>query len=117
MKFTATLFIDNQFNGIQFAPGVLKSTIEEYSQSSINFGELGRQSSSIVNLRNISHSIENIRFEENRVVADFNTLETPAGKLVEELIKNQFTANPRILGIVKDNQISWAEILSFDIDL
>jgi hypothetical protein len=49
-------------------------------------GELDHPESSIVNLNNVSHNITKVWWEGNNVMGELVLLNTPAGKIAQELI-------------------------------
>jgi hypothetical protein len=66
-------------------------------------GELDHPESSIINLNNVSHLITKIWWEGNNVMGELELLNTPAGKIAQELILNKIPVgiSSRAMGSVK----------------
>jgi hypothetical protein len=50
-------------------------------------GELDHPDDSVINLRNASHMVTDIWMEENNVMGKIRVLDTPSGKVLQELVK------------------------------
>lgn len=78
-------------NGRIYPKKVLESAINnlvEAVQERRCVGELDHPTYDMVKLSNASHIITNLRFEGNDVIGEAEILSTPAGKVVEALIKD-----------------------------
>ena len=77
-------------NGRVYPKDVLKQQIEKYAAgpiaSNTAMGELDHPESSIVNLNNVSHNIMRVWWEGNNVMGELMLLNTPSGKIAQELI-------------------------------
>ena len=77
-------------NGRIYPKEVLKREVEKYIKNSINtntaMGELDHPESSIVNLNNVSHNIKSIWWENNDLMGELELLNTPSGKIAQEII-------------------------------
>jgi hypothetical protein len=54
-------------------------------------GELDHPESSIINLKNVSHNIVDIWWDEDKVMGKLEILPTPSGNIVKALIENNIT--------------------------
>ena len=77
-------------NGRVYPKEVLKREAEKYAKSSIAtntaMGELDHPESSIINLNNVSHNIIRIWWENNDLMGELELLNTPSGKIAQEII-------------------------------
>lgn len=77
-------------NGRVYPKDILEKQIEKYIdgpvKSNTAMGELDHPESSIVNLNNVSHNITKVWWEGNNVMGELVLLNTPAGKIAQELI-------------------------------
>jgi hypothetical protein len=77
-------------NGRVYPRDILEKQIEKYIdgpvKSNTAMGELDHPESSIVNLNNVSHNITKVWWEGNNVMGELVLLNTPAGKIAQELI-------------------------------
>ena len=78
-------------NGRVYPFNTLKEQINKYMNgpmaSRTSTGELDHPESSIINLSNVSHLITKIWWEENDVMGELTLLNTPSGKIAQEIIK------------------------------
>ena len=78
-------------NGRVYPYDTLKKQIEEYMNgpmaSRTSTGELDHPESSIINLSNVSHLITKIWWEGNDVMGELTLLNTPSGKIAQEIIR------------------------------
>jgi len=77
-------------NGRIYPPEVLKKQVELYTKgpiaSNTAMGELDHPESTIVNLNNVSHVINKVWWEGNDVMGMLTLLNTPSGKIAQEII-------------------------------
>jgi hypothetical protein len=77
-------------NGRVYPPEVLKNQVELYTKgpvaSNTAMGELDHPESTIVNLGNVSHVIKRVWWEDNDVMGELELLNTPSGKIAQEII-------------------------------
>ena len=77
-------------NGRVYPPEVLKKQVELYTKgpiaSNTAMGELDHPESTIVNLNNVSHVINKVWWEGNDVMGMLTLLNTPSGKIAQEII-------------------------------
>jgi len=78
-------------NGRVYPLNTLKEQIEKYVKgpmaSRTSTGELDHPESSIINLSNVSHLITKIWWEGNDVMGELTLLNTPSGKIAQEIIR------------------------------
>jgi hypothetical protein len=78
-------------NGRVYPLKTLKEQIDKYMNgpmaSRTSTGELDHPESSIINLSNVSHLITKIWWEGNNVMGELTLLNTPSGKIAQEIIK------------------------------
>lgn len=93
-------------NGRIYRKPIVEKEIERY-QSLINgkraLGELGHPPNPSINLDKVSHLITNLRFEGNDIYGKAKILDTPMGKIAQNLIEEGvcFGVSSRGLGSVK----------------
>jgi len=77
-------------NGRVYPKEVLQREAEKYLKGPIAdntaLGELDHPESSIVNLNNVSHNIKRIWWEGNDLMGELELLNTPSGKIAQEII-------------------------------
>jgi hypothetical protein len=78
-------------NGRVYPLSTLKVQVDKYVSgpmtSRTSTGELDHPESSIINLSNVSHLITKIWWEENDVMGELTLLNTPSGKIAQEIIR------------------------------
>lgn len=91
-----------------YPKNILERECNRYSESSIkmrkSLGELDHPESNVVNLKNVSHLISEIWWDENDVHGNIEILNTPAGNIAKELIMAGVTLgiSSRGMGSVKN---------------
>jgi hypothetical protein len=77
-------------NGRVYPKEVLEPQVEKYIKDSIEtntaLGELDHPETSVVNLGNTSHIIKKIWWEGNDLMGELELLNTPSGKIAQEII-------------------------------
>jgi len=77
-------------NGRVYPKEVLEREAKKYAEGPISdntaLGELDHPESSIVNLNNVSHNIKRIWWEGNDLMGELELLNTPSGKIAQEII-------------------------------
>ncbi len=77
-------------NGRVYPREVLQREVEKYMEGPIKsntaMGELDHPESSIVNLNNVSHTIKRVWWEGNDLMGELELLNTPSGKIAQEII-------------------------------
>lgn len=83
------------------------------------YGELGHPEGFDTSTKNISHTIKNIKIEDNKLIGDITILDTNTGKqlknIIEELGQDSVIFRPRSAGKINDNkEISNLIVFTFD---
>ena len=82
-------------NGRFYPREILEREVKNYIDGPIKenraLGELDHPDSSIINLKNVSHNIKNIRWDGDDVVGTIEILPTPSGNILTELFRNGIT--------------------------
>jgi len=77
-------------NGRVYPKEVLMREVEKYIEGSIKsntaMGELDHPESTIINLKNASHNIKRIWWEGNDLMGELELLNTPSGKIAQEIV-------------------------------
>jgi len=77
-------------NGRVYPYDTLKTQIDSYIKGPIasrtSTGELDHPESSIINLNNVSHLITKVWWEDKNVMGELTLLNTPSGKIAQEII-------------------------------
>ena len=77
-------------NGRVYPKEVLQREVEKYVEGPIKtntaLGELDHPESSIVNLNNVSHNIKRVWWEGHDLMGELELLNTPSGKIAQEII-------------------------------
>ncbi len=77
-------------NGRVYPADILRRQVEAYIKGPIatktSTGELDHPEASIINLSNVSHLITEIWWENNNVMGELVLLNTPSGKIAQEII-------------------------------
>jgi len=94
-------------NGRVYPRETLEKEVNKYIKNLVesrgSMGELDHPESSIINLNNVSHLITKIWWEGNNVMGELELLNTPSGKIAQELILNKIPVgiSSRAMGSVK----------------
>ncbi len=77
-------------NGRVYPLEILKKQVDEYIKGPVSSktatGELDHPESSVINLNNVSHLITKVWWEGNDVMGELLLLNTPSGKIAQEII-------------------------------
>lgn len=69
-----------------------------------------------VNLKNVSHVIDNLELFENELYGDIKILDTPKGKVLSDLMKdNLLYISSRGMGSIREDSVYDYKLISFDI--
>jgi hypothetical protein len=78
-------------NGRVYPKEILMREVKKYEQNQIKerraLGELDHPESSIINLKNVSHNVLEVKWKGNDVVGVVEILPTPSGNILKELLK------------------------------
>ena len=96
-------------NGRIYRKDILQREVENYQKSIVerrSLGELDHPDDSVVNLKNCSHLAVKMWWEGENVMAKFEVLDTPAGKILKDLVKAnvKLGISSRGLGSVKEEK-------------
>lgn len=77
-------------NGRKYPKPILEREFNKYVEGPVKsrtaLGELDHPDSSIINLNNVSHLITKIWWEGNNVMAEIELLNTPSGRIAQEIV-------------------------------
>lgn len=103
MKIISNFNFNNNITGIVFEENSFKKAFENYIRTHKDSSMLGEiihsnKKENYISLQNISHVITKINNDNGIVNIEAESLSTPQGKLVENMIKNdlQLTVVPRV---------------------
>lgn len=123
-KFTTTLIPLNQLNlngRIYQDNENLRNCIKEFNEKQerlhVAYGELGYPDTFDTTLRRVSHTIENVRIEDDKVVGEIKILNTSCGKELKDILDKggDFVFRPRAAGSVNsDGTVNIKKVFSFD---
>lgn len=93
-------------NGRVYPKNILEREVEKYKskiQDNVATGELDHPDSSTINLKNVSHKINNVYWEGDDVMGEVEILTTPSGNILKELLKSgvKLGISSRGMGSVK----------------
>jgi len=96
-------------NGRIYPHKVLTKEVENYSKlvkERRALGELDHPEDSVINLRNASHLVTEIWWSEKDVMGKVKVLDTPSGKVLQELVKSGVSLgiSSRGMGSVREDQ-------------
>lgn len=78
-------------NGRVYPKEILMREVKKYAETCIRekraLGELDHPDSSIINLKNVSHNVLEVKWSGNDVVGIVEILPTPSGNILKELLK------------------------------
>jgi len=103
-------------NGRYYPREILQREVKNYKDGPVKenraLGELDHPDSSIINLKNVSHNIKDIYFEEDDVMGLVEILPTPSGNILKELFKNGISVgiSSRGMGSLKPGQDGVQEV-------
>ena len=101
-------------NGRIYPKDILMREVKSYKKVQIAekraLGELDHPESSVVNLQNVSHNVLDAYFQGDDVVGKVEILDTPAGKILKELLKAGIKLGISSRGLGSVNQIDEATV-------
>ena len=96
-------------NGRVYPKNILEREVEKYKGREIKenraYGELDHPESSVVELKNTSHIVRDVWWNGDDVVGAVEILNTPAGKILQELVKAGCTVGISSRGMGSVSQI------------
>ena len=78
-------------NGRMYSQSLMEREVNRYKQlveERRALGELDHPESSVINLQNCSHLVTEIWMEDNKVMGKIEVLQTPAGKILQNLVEH-----------------------------
>lgn len=103
-------------NGRIYPKEILIREVKKYQENQIKenraLGELDHPESSVINLRNVSHNVLEVKWEGNDLVGKVEILPTPSGNILKELLGAgiRLGISSRGLGSVKEINESTVEV-------
>tara|TARA_Y100000593_G_scaffold93081_1_gene186682 strand:- start:856 stop:1461 length:606 start_codon:yes stop_codon:yes gene_type:complete len=96
-------------NGRIYPLGVLKREMQNYMKlvrENRALGELDHPEDSVINLKNSSHMVTDVWFDDNKVMGKIKILDTPAGDIARSLVNSgvQLGISSRGLGSVRETR-------------
>jgi hypothetical protein len=96
----------------------LRQSIEDFNKrvenTGVMYGEFEHPSRFDVSLNRVSHTVKNVRIEENSVLGDVTILNTKYGKKIKEF-EDMFVFRPRSAGNINlDGTVNIKKIFTFD---
>jgi len=110
-------------NGRVYPVDILKREAEKYMDNFVKqrraMGELDHPESSVVNLKNVSHNIIDMGWDDKDLVGTVEILPTPSGNILKDLLKAGILLgiSSRGLGSVKKDMRENADVVQDDFDL
>ena len=95
-------------NGRVYPPPVLQREVKNYQKlvkERRALGELDHPDDSVINLKNASHMVTSVWMEGNSVMGKVQVLNTPSGKILQELVNDgvKLGISSRGMGSVSEN--------------
>lgn len=103
-------------NGRVYPKDILMKEMNRYLSENVKtrtaMGELDHPDSEVVNLANVSHLITNVWWEGNDVMGELELLNTPSGKIAQEIITSGIPLgiSSRAMGSVKQMSEGTVEV-------
>jgi len=93
-----------------YKPEILESFLnKEY------FGEINHPDNSVVNVKKISHKINNLEIKDNELLGEVEILNTPEGNKLKEIGIENVVFRPRGFGNINENkEVENYELIAFD---
>lgn len=106
VTFTIPLNVPNKY-GMIYAEDVMKSAVEDYVEKHKGKPMLGclnpgmSRTSMVPSFLNVSHKITGLEVKDGSIYGKAILLDTPMGKIVQDLKDSSLTFAPNIIGTVK----------------
>ncbi len=93
--------------------------IKEFVERNVALGELDHEDSPVIQLKNVSHKINKVWWENDDVIGEVQILETPAGKIAKEIVLSgvPLGISSRAVGSVSKNEAKAADVVEEDLQL
>ena len=91
----------------------------EFVDKGISLGELDHTDEPVIALKNVSHLIRKLWWEGDDVMGEVQLLNTPAGKIAQEIVVNGIPLgiSSRAIGSVTKNEDKGADVVQDDLQL
>lgn len=92
---------------------------DEFVKKGISLGELDHTDEPVIALKNVSHLIRKLWWEGDDVMGEVQLLNTPAGKIAQEIVINGIPLgiSSRAIGSVSKNEDKGADVVQDDLQL
>ncbi len=117
-RYLLTDFNAENWKGIDIESVItsLEKLNEKTNRLGVLFGELGNPNNFEITLNNVSHRIQNITFEDNKIYGDINILNTEKGKYLKENVDlENLKFGIRGEGLRGGDKITFKNIFTWDI--
>ena len=108
-------------NGRYYPREVLEREVDKYKEGPIAesraLGELDHPDSQVINLKNVSHNIKEIRWDGNDVMGIIEILPTPSGNILTQLFRNGITVGVSSRGMGSLKQLGETQEVQDDFEL
>lgn len=88
-------------NGRVYSKETMEEVVKNFNESQIKGGTLGKveEMTHPIDLKDLSHVFENVRIEDDKVMATMNILDTPKGQNVKALLESnvKLALAPRLM--------------------
>ena len=107
-------------NGRMYTKEAVKQMIEDFERNrdrvGVFYGQMGMNEGTDINLSKISHTIDELHFDGDRLYGEIKILDTDAGKKLKPLIEEgQVVFRSRSIGSVnEDGTVEVKKLISFD---
>jgi hypothetical protein len=94
----------------------LRKSIEDYNNKISKYGQIDFPETFDTTLKEVSHVIENVRIEDDKVVGDVKILDTPKGRFLKDIMnRDNYVFRSRAAGHTnEDGTVNIKEIFAFD---
>ena len=107
-------------NGRKYPEKILRREIEKYQtlvQESRAIGECDHPESSVINLKNVSHTVTRIWWEGDAVMAKIKVLPTPSGQIIKALVQSGIKLGISSRGVGSTHQSNGITMVDDDFQL
>lgn len=93
--------------------------MKEFVEKGVALGELDHCDEPVIQLKNVSHKINKIWWENDDLLGEVQILETPMGKIAKEIVLNGIPLgiSSRAVGSVSKNEAKAADVVEDDLQL
>jgi hypothetical protein len=107
---------DKNQNGRVYDMGILKREVDKYIKEFVQngnaYGELDHPDSPVVNLKNASHVVKSLWWQDEELLGRLELLNTPSGNIVKEILRGGHTIgiSSRGTGTVKETNEGYLRV-------